>query len=91
MTATDKRNLAAQLSSSDPVRALVIARRIKDPWFACQALSWVARYSPEQRFHEIIEEALRAGSKADDPYKVVASAAWPVRALAERGGIDKLP
>jgi hypothetical protein len=90
MTATEKRNLAAQLSGSDPEQALVIARRINDPWFACQALAWVARYSPEHQIEQIIDEALRAGSKAEDPYKIVASAAWAIRALVERHHTDKL-
>jgi hypothetical protein len=89
MTATEKRNLVVQLAVSDPDRALVIARRIKDPWFACQALAWVARYSPEHQFEEIIDESLHAGSTADDPFKIVASSAWPLRALIERGHLDK--
>jgi hypothetical protein len=90
MTATDSRNLAAQLAHTDPARGLVIARRIKDPWFACQALAWVARYCAEEEFEQIIKEAFRAGGKAEDPYKTVASAAWPVRALVERGHLGRL-
>ena len=90
MTATEKRNLTAQLAVSDPERALVIARRIKDPWFACQALAWVARFWPDDYFERIVDEALRAGNKAEDPFKIVASAAWPVRAIVERGNSDKL-
>jgi hypothetical protein len=90
MTATDKRNLAAQLAHTDPDRALVIARRIKDPWFACQALAFVARYCREEEFRQVIDEAFRAGRQAEDPYKIVASAAWPLRALVERGHSDRL-
>ncbi len=90
MTATDKRNLAIELSISDTDQALVIARYIKDPWFACQALAWVARYASEQQFEQIIVESFDASSKADDPYRVVASAAWPMRALIERSASDKL-
>ncbi len=90
MTATEKRDLAAQLAPGDPERALVLARRIKDPWFACQALAWVARYCPEDQFNKIIAESLHMGGKADDPYKIVASAAWPIRAIVERDHSDKL-
>jgi hypothetical protein len=90
VTETDQRNLAAELAVSDPDRALVIARRLKDPWFACQALACVARFSPEHQFEEIIHESLNAGNKANDPYKIVASAAWPIRALVERSHSQKL-
>jgi hypothetical protein len=90
MTATEKRNLVAHIAPGDPEHALVIARRIKDPWFACQALAWVARYCPEAQFDKIIGESFHVGSKADDPYKIVASTAWPIRAIVERGHLDKL-
>ena len=90
MTATEQRNRAAELAVSDPDRALVIARRLKNPWFACQALASVARFAPEHQLEEIINESLRAGSKADDPYKIVASAAWPIRALVERNHSRRL-
>jgi hypothetical protein len=69
---------------------MIIARRIKDPWFACQALAWVARYCTEEEFGHTIEEALHASAEAVDPYKVVASAAWPVRAIVERGQLYRL-
>jgi hypothetical protein len=90
MTATEKRNLAAHLARTDPDRAMVIARRIKDPWFGCQALACVARYCTEEEFGRTIEEALRVSQGAGDPYKIVASAAWPVRAIVERGQSDRL-
>lgn len=84
MTPTAQRDLAAKIAPEDSERALDIARRIKDPWFACQALAHVARFCPENRFKQIIKESLRMGHSATDNYKVVASAAWPIRAIVER-------
>jgi hypothetical protein len=90
MTPTEKRDLATRLVHSDPDRALAIARSIEDPWFACQALACVARFCPEDKFEHLIEESLRVGRSADDPYRKVASAAWPVRAIVERAHPDRL-
>lgn len=90
MTPTHKRELATRLAITDTDGALVIARSIKDPWFACQAMAHVARLCPENRFRRLIKESFRAGSSADDPYKIVASAAWPVRAIVERKHLDML-
>jgi hypothetical protein len=52
----------------------------------------VARYAPEHRAEKIAEEALAVGfkAKAQDPYKVVGSASWPIRALVERGRVERL-
>ena len=85
MTASQQREFAIRLVKTDPDRALAVARSIHDPWFACQALAWVARFSGEERFLRIIKESFKEGRKATDPYRVVAAAAWPVRALVERG------
>src|SRR5687767_7204587 len=90
MTPTDQRNLAARLAPNDPERALTVARGIKDPWFARQALTHVAMSCPEGMFEHVIEESFRVFGTADDPYRIVASAAWPVRALVERGRGDTL-
>jgi hypothetical protein len=90
MTATDERDLAVQLVGADPDRALLTARRVEDPWVACRALAWVARCSPEDQFEDVIDESLRIGKKTDDPHKVVASAAWPIRAMIERDHCDRL-
>jgi hypothetical protein len=84
MTPTDQRDLASRIAPVDYDHALAIARGISDPWFACQALAHVARFCPDNKFRHIVEESLRVGCSADDPFKVVASAAWPVRAIVER-------
>jgi hypothetical protein len=90
MTPTDKRDLVTRLVHNKPDRALAIARSIEDPWFACQALACVARYCPEDKFGHLIKETLRVGRSVDDPFRIVASAAWPVRAVVERRHPDML-
>jgi hypothetical protein len=84
ISATQLRQLAGRLAPTDPARALATARAIQDPWFACQALAWVARYIPDEQFPKIIEESLRVCSAEIDPYRVVAPTAWPIRAIVER-------
>lgn len=83
-SATQYRDRACSLVHSDPPAALTLARQISDPWFACQALAWVGRFWLSDDFEAVINEAFEIGRKCDDPYQVVASAAWPVRALVER-------
>jgi hypothetical protein len=91
ISATQQRLLAGRLAPTDPVRALATARAIQDPWFACQALAWVARYAPDQQFLKIIKESLRVCSAEIDPYRVVAPTAWPIRAIVERNHRELLP
>jgi hypothetical protein len=91
MSATQQRDLAGRLAPSEPARALSTARAINDPWFACQALAWVARFAPEPEFSKIIQESLRVGRAEVDPYRVVAPAAWPIRAIVERNRLEMLP
>ena len=90
-SATQQRTLAGRLAPTDSARALATARAIKDSWFACQALAWVARYAPDQQFIKIIKESLRVCSTELDPYRVVAPAAWPIRAIVERSHSELLP
>lgn len=87
---TQARDRACSLAHSDPSAALTLAREINDPWFACQALAWVGRFWPGDDFESVINEALETGRKCSDPYQVVASAAWPVRALIERGASSQI-
>jgi len=84
MSATQQRDSAGRLAPTDPARALATARAIADPWFACQALAWVARFAPEDQFISIIKESLLVCRAEVDPYRVVAPAAWPIRAIVER-------
>lgn len=87
---TQARDRACSLAHSDPSAALTLAREINDPRFACQALAWVGRFWPDDDFESVINEAFDIGRKCSDPYQVVASAAWPVRALIERGASSEI-
>ena len=91
MIATQQRDTAGRLAPTDPTRALATARAIEDPWFKCQALAWVARFAPDDQFIRIIKEALRVCRAEVDPYRVVAPAAWPIRAIVERNRLEVLP
>lgn len=91
MTPTQLRDRALSLAVADTQAALTIARSIKDPWFACQALAWVGRFASNKEFLPIVKESLRVGRRSKDKYKALAVAAWPVRALVERRHTQGLP
>jgi len=91
MSATQQRDRAARLAPGDPALALSTARAIHDPWFACQALAWVARFGPEEEFAKTVYESLRVVRDEVDPYRVVAPSAWPIRAIVERDHMELLP
>ena len=81
---TQGRDHATRLAAINFSAALAAAREVSDPWYACQALAWVARYAPETELPRIAEEALEEAARASDPYQRVGASAWPVRALIER-------
>jgi hypothetical protein len=85
MTPTAARDLSTRLAPDQPERALNVARAIEAPWFRCQALAWVARYWPDEKYDRLLQEAMRAGDLQDDVFKQVAVSAWPIRAYLERG------
>jgi hypothetical protein len=80
---TTQRDNAINLAKSNPGKALDTARKVSDPWFRAQALSWVARFTNEN-FIAIASEAAKAGEECDDDYKKSAVRAWEIAALAER-------
>lgn len=82
---TRARELAHSLSGSHPDKALLVARKIEDAWFRCQALSQVARYWPHSDYERLLKEAVEAGDSQNDTYKQVTVSAWPIRAYLERG------
>lgn len=82
MTATTQRDQVISLAKTNPAKALVMARDIRDPWFRAQALSWVARFSGAAAAG-IADEAARAASECEDDYKRSAVRAWEIAALAE--------
>jgi hypothetical protein len=79
------RDRAINLATSDPARALKEARAIAHPWYRTQALASCARHAPDEEFETIAREALATARRCPDAYQQVASASWPIRALAERG------
>jgi hypothetical protein len=91
MSGNLQRELASRLAPTDTVRALAAARAITDPWYACQALAWVARFAAESEFSRIIQDSLRVVRDEADAYRVVAASAWPIRAIVERNHLEMLP
>ena len=81
---TTERNQTISLAQSNWSAALASARKVSDPWHRCQSLAWVARFAPAGVVTNIAAEALSAARACDDPYKVAAASAWPLRALIER-------
>jgi hypothetical protein len=88
MTPTESRDMACKLAKTDPAAALEIARGIGDPWFRSQALAHVARASDLPGARRIFAEARAASLAADDPYQVVGSSAWWLRAMIELGDTE---
>lgn len=89
MSATRERDLATTVAKTDPAKALILARKVSDPWFRCQALAAVARYSPRSDVEAISSEAVSAAALCEGVYKRVAVRAWPIRALSECGNIKQ--
>jgi hypothetical protein len=85
LTPTGARELAGRLALVQPEHALVVAKAIDAPWFRCQALSYVARYWPNDDYAPILKDALRAADSQDQVYNRIAVSAWPIRAYLERG------
>ena len=88
MSAADERARAMRTATTDFAKALLQAEDISDAWYRCQSLAAVARYAPEEQIIRVATKALAAAAEAGDAYKRVAAAAWPVRALAERGKVQ---
>jgi hypothetical protein len=84
VSATLQRNHASTLAKSNPKKALDQARKVHEPWFRAQALSWVARFTDGDPV-AIASEAARAAQECGDDYGKSAVRAWEVAALAERG------
>ena len=85
MSPTQARDQAAKAARTDWRGALSLARQVGASWFGCQALAWVARFAPAENAVVIAGEAMKAGAGDPDPFLRVAVAAWPLRAMVERG------
>ena len=84
MSATHQRDHAGTLAKNNPKKALAQARKLNDPWFRAQALSWVARFTDSDPL-AAAAEAAKAARECEDDYKKSAVRAWEIPALAERG------
>ena len=89
MSATIERDIAISAAKTDFKKALLLARKVSEPWFQCQALAEAARFAPDEQVVPTAEEAITAGLTATDSYQRVAVTAWPLRALIERGQEQK--
>lgn len=89
MSATTDRDIAMRVAETDFKKSLILARRVSEPWFRCQALAGTARYAPEEDVVQIAEEAIAASLTETEPYMKVAATAWPFRALIERNQEQK--
>ena len=82
---TQARDRAIRLAKTDTAAALGVADEIEEPWFRAQALAFIARFEEQYGHRAILASARRASLEAEDPYVVVGSAAWWLRAWIERG------
>ena len=71
------------MAPDDPKGAAAIARRIKHPWYRCQALAYAAECSRDAERARLLQESVQAAQAQDEPNRVVTVAGWPVRVLAE--------
>src|SRR6266567_643619 len=83
MSATVQRDHANALAKRNPKKALDQARKVIEPWFRAQALSWVARFTDGDPV-AVASEAAKAARECEDDYKRSAVRAWEIAALAER-------
>lgn len=84
MSFTGKRESAIQKAKYNSEQAYNLALKISDDWYCTQALSWTARYANDCNFDKFIYQACKASLLNYDPYKVVGSSAWVIRAIVER-------
>jgi hypothetical protein len=83
VSAALQRDHASTLAKSNPKKALDQARKVNEPWFRAQALSWVARFTDGDPV-AVAAEAAKAARECEDDYKKSAVRAWEIAALAER-------
>ena len=77
------------LARCDTESALARARADRHAGNRCHYLAWVAHFADERRVVALAREALATCDEIENPYSSVSLAAWPLRALAERGLDDE--
>ncbi|QOY23420.1 hypothetical protein FYK61_19850 [Xanthomonas citri] len=71
------------MAPDDPDGAAVIARKIKHPWYRCQALSRAAEFSSGAKRTALLKVAIEAAHEQSEPNPIVTVACWPVAVMAE--------
>lgn len=88
---TARRNTAAKLATTDWPAALARARAITDPWFLCQALSYVAFHAPDAATREaLLAESFAAADALGQPNRVVSVSAWPLKVAATYWPLERV-
>jgi len=78
------RSATNRLLPERPQEALTIARKIRHPWYRCQALSSVASaVNSRADALLILNEALAAAREQSEPNRIVTVSSWPLRRLLE--------
>ncbi|HEY3269382.1 MAG TPA: hypothetical protein VGM37_20915 [Armatimonadota bacterium] len=91
MSATTDRDLVCRIASTEPERALRIARGIADPWFRCQALSGVAEAENDLKARRrLIRESLEAAGEQSEAPPIVMVSAWPLQVMCRSGWMDEV-
>lgn len=71
------------MAPDDPDGAATIARKIKPPWYRCQALSRGAKFSSGAKRSALLKAAIEAAYEQSEPNRIVTVASWPVTVMAE--------
>ena len=71
------------MAPDDPDGPAAIARKIKHPWYRCQALSRAAEFSSGAKRSALLKAAIEAAYEQSEPNPIVTVASWPVAAMAE--------
>ena len=85
MTDTHLRDKVSKLAQTNVKDAYILIKKIEQPWFKAQALSYVARYSNNADVLKVTNEVRKIAYECDDDYKKSSVRAWEIVALAECG------
>lgn len=72
-----------EMASDDPKAAAETARRIRHPWYRCQALARAAEFSSGPIRYKLLEAAFSAAKEQREPNRIVTVSSWPLRVLAD--------
>ncbi len=77
---------ACRLAEKDPKLAFVLAQQVRDPWYRCQVLAYVAKRETDvQAKLRIIQHAFDAAKLTNEPNRIVSVSSWPIEVLVEIG------